>query len=175
MSVSRASRNEKSGARSGEAVILFSVAGMKFAIAASAIEEIRDFTGVQKLGLGTIPEKFSKVKQILERQGQRYFMVDACEHFRLAMARPARVLVLRHARAAVSVDAIESMLELNAMQALPKAFSGEERNWYRGLALIKGKVIPVVRPEAFLSKAEVALIEASLRSREAGARAVAGA
>ena len=75
----------------------------------------------------------------------------------------------------MSVDAIESMLELNAMQALPKAFSGEERNWYRGLALIKGKVIPVVRPEAFLSKAEVALIEASLRSREAGARAVAGA
>src|SRR5207248_10817924 len=47
------------------------------------------------------------------RQGQRYFMVDACEHFRLAMARPARVLVLRHARAAVSVDAIESMLELD--------------------------------------------------------------
>ena len=161
--------------RAREMVILFVVGGVTFAIAASAIEEIRDFTGVQKLGLGTIPEEFSKVKQILERQGQRYFMVDACEHFRLAMARPARVLVLRHARAAVSVDAIESMLELNAMQALPKAFSGEERNWYRGLALIKGKVIPVVRPEAFLSKAEVALIEASLRSREAGARAVAGA
>jgi hypothetical protein len=61
------------------------------------------------------------------------------------------------------VDAIDLMLELHSIQALPRAFYGEERIWYRGLALVKGKVIPVVQPEAFLSRAEVALIEASLR------------
>ena len=175
MSVHRSSDNERLRRRAGETVILFSVGGAKFAIAASAVDEIRDLAGLQKLVLGTLGQKFAKVKQMLERQGQRYFVVDACEHFHLAMARPTRLLVLRHALAAVTVNAIDCMLELNAMQALPRAFSGEERDWYRGLALINGRVIPVVRPEAFLSKAEVILIEASLRGREAGARAVAGA
>ena len=172
MSASRALNTERFKARTGEPAILFSVGGTKFAIAASAVEEIRDLAGLQKLGLGATQQKFVKVKQTLERQGQRYFVVDACEHFHLAMAWPSRLLVLRHARAAVAVDAIDSMLELNALQALPRAFSGEERNWYRGLALVKGRVIPVVRPEAFLSRAEVALIDASVRGHEA-ARSVA--
>jgi len=35
-------------------------------------------------------------------------------------------------------------------------------------------VIPVVRPESFLNSADVALIEASLRGREAAARLGAG-
>ncbi|HWY69292.1 MAG TPA: chemotaxis protein CheW [Terriglobales bacterium] len=160
--------------RSGETVILFSVGGAKFAIAASAVEEIRDLAGLQKLGLG-VQQRFAKVKQTLERQGQRYFVVDTSEHFHLVAVRPSRVLILRHARAAVIADAIDCMHELNSMQALPRAFSGEERNWYRGLALVKGRVIPVVRPEAFLSKVEVALIEASMRDRETAGQVVSRA
>jgi len=163
MNSSRSTTNGGSGLKSGETVILFSVGGSKFAIAASAVDEIRDLVGLQKFGLGTVQQEFAKVKQTFDRQGKRYFVVDAREHFHLAMARPSRLLVLRHAAAAVIVDAIDRMVELNALQALPRAFSGEERNWYRGLALLEGRVIPVVRPEAFLSKAEVALIEASIR------------
>lgn len=163
MNRSRPTSSGSSRPKAGETVILFSVGGSKFAIAASAVEEIRDLVGLQRAGLGTLQQKFAKVKQTFERQGQRYFVVDACEHFHLATARPSRLLVLRHAAAAVIVDAIDCMLELSSLQALPRPFSGEERNWYRGLAVVDGKVIPVVRPEAFLSKAEVVLIEASMR------------
>ena len=157
--------------RSGETMILFLVGGWRFAIAASAVEEIRDLTGLQKLDLEAVNPRVGKVKQVFERQGRHYFVVDSCEHFHLAMARPSRLLVLRHAPAAVAADAIDSMLELYAIQALPRAFSGEERNWYRGLAVVNGKVIPVVRPEAFLSKADVTLLEASRRSGEIAAQA----
>lgn len=169
MNASRSITNDRIRVRS-EQVILFSVSGWKFAIAASAVEEIRDLSGLRKSDLHVSNSKLEKVKQILERQGRNYFVVDSCEHFQLAKVRPSRVLVFRHARAAVTVDAIDCMLEMNSMQALPKAFSGEERTWYRGLALVKGRVVPVVRPEAFLSKADVALIEASIRGREAAAR-----
>jgi hypothetical protein len=72
----------------------------------------------------------------------------------------------------VSVDGIEGMRDVHSIQALPTAFSGEEREWYRGLALIKGKVVPVVRPEAFLSKAQTTLLSAWLRTTRA-ARGVA--
>ena len=77
-------------------------------------------------------------------------------------------MVLRHAPAAVMVDAIERMQEIDSIQALPAAFRGEERNWYRGLTVVKGRVIPVVRPEAFLTKAEAVLLQATLRGSEAG-------
>ena len=173
MNVTRSRTMERSRPRLGETVIVFSVAGAMFAIAASAVDEIRDLTALQKFTLGTAQQRLARVKQTLERQGRRYFVVDACEHFHLAMARPSRLLVLRHAAVAVAVDAIDCMLELNALQALPRAFSGEERNWYRGLAVVKGRVVPVIRPEAFLSKAEVALIESAIQGRESVARAVA--
>lgn len=161
--------------RPGETMILFSVGGSKLAIAASAVDEIRDLTGLEKFSFEAASPRFGKVKQVFERQGRRYFVVDSCEHFHLATARPSRLLVLRHATTAVVVDAIDCMLELNSMQALPRAFSGEERNWYRGLAVVKGKVIPVVRPESFLSRTDVAFIEASLRVGEAGSQLGAGA
>jgi len=75
-------------------------------------------------------------------------------------------MVLRNSPAAVIVDGIDHMQEIYSIQALPEAFSGEERRWYRGLTLIKGKVVPVVRPEAFLTKAEATLLNASMRTGE---------
>jgi chemotaxis signal transduction protein len=163
MNITRSKNDSRLRPPSGETVILFSVGAAKFAIAASAVEEIRDLAGLQKLVLEAAQKKLAKVRQTIVRQGKTYFVVDACEHFQLSLSRPSRLLVMRHAAAAVMVDAIDSMIELHSMQALPRAFSGEERNWYRGLALVKGKVIPIVRPEAFLSRSEVALIEALLR------------
>lgn len=175
MNRSRLEAVGKTQPRSGETMILFSVGGSKLAIAASAVDEIRDLSGLKKFSCEPASPRFGKVKQVFERQGRRYFVVDSCEHFHLAMTRPSRLLVLRHATTAVVVDAIDCMVELNSMQALPRAFSGEERNWYRGLAVVKGRVIPVVRPESFLSSTDVAFIEASLRVGEAGARSGAGA
>lgn len=170
MSRTRSEATDRTQPSSGETMILFSVGGSKFAIAASAVEEIRNLTGLQNFILEGANPRFGKVRQVFERQGRQYFVVDPCTHFHLAMARPSRLLVLRHATTAIVVDAIDCMVELNSIQALPRAFSGEERNWYRGLAVVNGKVIPVVKPESFLNRADVALIEASLRAHEGDCR-----
>jgi hypothetical protein len=62
------------------------------------------------------------------------------------------------------VDGIDRMQEIHSIHTLPDAFLGEERCWYRGLTLLKGKVVPVVHADAFLTKAETTLIMASLNS-----------
>jgi chemotaxis signal transduction protein len=151
-----------------EKVILFSVAEITFAISATAIEEIRELVGLEELPEEALVRRWAKVKHAFERQGHRYFAVDARVHFHTTHGQPSRLMVLRHVRAAVMVDAIEGMREIRLMQALPVAFVGEERDWYRGLTVIKGKVIPVVKPEAFLSKAEATLLNASIESAMKG-------
>ena len=77
-------------------------------------------------------------------------------------------MVLRHARAAVMVESVDRMQEIQLIRPLPDAFSGKERDWYRGLVVIKGKVVPVVKPEAFLNKAEVILLNAAQIEAEKG-------
>jgi chemotaxis signal transduction protein len=154
------SRNGRK-AKAKETVILFSVGRHTFAIAANSIDEIREVAGLRDFDC-----QVPKVKCTLDRQGQQYFVVDAARHFRIAGAAPARLILLRSFPVAVVVDAIDRMQEIHSIQALPEGFSGEERNWYRGLTLLKGSVVPVIRPEAFLTKAEVTLLNALKRSRE---------
>lgn len=156
--------------RAHETMILFTVGGTTFAIAAGAVEEIRELSGLQEFNFGLMHPKLSKVMRVLERDNGPCFVVDSGAHFHLASASPSRLMVLRHAPVAVMVDAIEGMQDIHLLHELPDAFSGEERNWYRGLTLIKGKVVPVVRPEAFLSKAEATLLRASLRGSQAAKR-----
>lgn len=147
--------------RAQETVILFSAGGVSFAIAAHAVEEIRETAGLKTFVSYDFQNRFARVKHTLERQDKTIFIVDACTHFRIHAKQPARVMVLRHAPAALAVDSIDGMKDIYAIHKLPVAFTGEERNWYRGLTLIEGRVIPVVRPEALLSKAETALLAAA--------------
>lgn len=167
MRISQALSKRKLPGRSAETMILFCVGEFTFAIAANAVEEIRDLAGLQDFNFGRSHHKLEKVKHVFERQGRDYFVVDAAAHFHLHEAHTTRVMVLRDLPAAVSVDGIEGMQDMHSMQALPTAFSGEEREWYRGLALIKGKVVPVVRPEAFLNRAQTTLLSAWLRTTKA--------
>jgi chemotaxis signal transduction protein len=167
MKISQALSKRKLPGRSVETMILFCVGEFTFAIAASAVEEIRDLAGLQDFSFGRSHHKLEKVKHVFERQGRDYFVVHAAAHFHLHEAHTTRVMVLRDVPAAVSVDGIEGMQDMHSMQALPTAFSGEEREWYRGLALIKGKVVPVVRPEAFLNRAQTTLLSAWLRTTKA--------
>ena len=147
-----------------ESMILFRIGGMSFAIAAHAIEEIRELGELQEFKFSASHEKLAKVRHIFERNGRSYFVVDAAVQFGVAQARPTRLLVLQHAPVAVLVDAIDRMQDIYSIQELSTAFCGEERSWYRGLTVIKGRVLPVVRPEALLSKAEATLLGAMLRS-----------
>ena len=159
--------------RAQETVILFSAGGAHFAISARAVEEIRETAGLKGFVSYAFQDRFAKVKHTLDRQGKTIFVVDACTHFCIDEKQPARVMVLRHAPAAVAVESIDGMKEIYAIHKLPVAFTGEERNWYRGLTLIEGRLVPVVRPEALLSKAETALLAAASPAGRASKFAVA--
>ena len=144
-----------------EAVILFTVGVTSFAIAAGAVEEIRGLEGLVPFAPPFPLRSLARVKHTLERGKKTYFVVEAAAQFGIASSRPTRLLLLRHAAAAVQVENVARMAEIVTLHALPRAFTGEERRWYRGLAQIGDDVVPVVAPETFLSTAEVSLLRAS--------------
>ena len=145
-----------------EDVIVFAVGGFKFAIAAGVVKEIRGMEGVHAFTLGGISAQIVKLKYTLERGGTTYFVVDAAQHFLLPPSQPSRVLILRNTPTAVLVDSTDRILEISSLHALPRAFTHEERNWYRGLAVVNGAVVPVVNHNAFLNKAELEILGAGL-------------
>ena len=144
----------------GENVILFTVGGFRFAISAAAVSEIRSMEGLQRYFGGTAHKAATKVIYTLERDAMTHFVVSAAQHFHLPPSRPDRVLILRHMPAAFLVDSTDRMTEISVLHALPLAFIGEERNWYRGLAIVNDEALPVVNPSAFLSRGELAVLKA---------------
>jgi chemotaxis signal transduction protein len=139
----------------GTPVILFTIGDTTFAIAAAAVSEIQ---GLQEMKQFT---SIGKVRSTLEREGRRYWVVDANLHFHMPPTNSTRVLLLRESPVAVKVDGIERMTEMAKLLPLPNAFRGDERHWYLGLALLAGKVIPVVNPAGFLSHFELNALEMS--------------
>jgi chemotaxis signal transduction protein len=134
-----------------ETVILFFVARQMFAIAADSVQEIRSTDSLSGAANEMEQSVVLKVRHTIERNRRKYFVVNAGTHFNLPATRPALVLILRELRVAVLVDRIERMAEIPAVYALPHAFSGPERRWYRGLAFVDDVVIPVIQPAGFLT------------------------
>jgi len=163
--IGRPERRSLLAAHQGEAAILFSVCEYLFAISAGAVAEIQSLRGLRPLPVTRIPHPPSKVKHILEREQRTYFVVESNQHFHLPATRSTRLLLLRDAPVAVKVDAIERMSEIERIIPLPGAFSGEERDWYRGLALTGSRVVPAVNPAAFLSRVEQQLLERILATK----------
>lgn len=163
-------RAEKKPRGRHEAVILFAVGDYTFAIAAQAVEEIRNTDGLRPLPAGVATARLAKFKHLLERDRKRYFVVDSNLHFRLFPSKATRLLVLRESAAAVLVDHTERITEIAALHALPRAFAGEERQWYRGIAMIQERVVPVVDPAAFMSKSEFTVLQAAVTGAEAAAK-----
>ncbi len=145
-----------------EDVIVFAVGGFKFAISAAAVKEIRSLEGLHPFTLGGISALVAKLKFTLERGGTTYFVVDGAQHFQLLPSQPSRVLLLRNSSTAVLVDSTDRIMEISALHALPRAFTQEERGWYRGLAVVNGAVLPVVNHNAFLNRAELEILRAGL-------------
>src|SRR5947209_9666718 len=81
--------------------------------------------------------KFTLVREKKDRE-KTYFVVDANSHFRVPASKSSRVLVMRNSPVALVVDGIDRMMQIAAVIEMPQAFTGEERNWYRGLALMDG-------------------------------------
>ena len=142
-------------------MILFTAGPTTLAVAAAAVEEIRNIEGLEPFAPPFKLRSLARVKHTLARGSKTYFVVDAAAHFGVASARPTRLLLLRHAAVAVQVENVARMAEIATLHALPRAFAGDERRWYRGLALLGDEVVPVVSPEAFLTTAELSLLRAS--------------
>lgn len=145
-----------------EDVIVFAVGGYKLAIAAGAVKEIRGMDDLNPFKLGGISAQIAKLKYTLERNGTTYFVVDAAQHFRLPASNASRVMVLRNMPTAVLVDSTDRIMEISALHAVPPAFTHEERNWYRGLAVVNALVVPVVNHNAFLNRSELEIVRAGL-------------
>lgn len=143
-----------------EEVILFVVAGHTFAIAASAIDEIRSTDSLLSATSDIVPRDIPKVLHRLRRGRKWYYVVNACAHFDLPASRPTLVLVLRYSCVAVLVDQIDRIETISRLMVIPPSFSGRERVWYRGLALIDDNVVPVLNPDGFLAKNELAQLGA---------------
>ena len=134
-----------------ERVILFYVSGYGFAIEAEAVQEIRSTDSLAGAAVEIENPELPKVRHTFERGRQTCYVVNACLHFHLPVTRPSLVLILRQFRVGVLVDRIDRMAEILALYALPEAFSGEERHWYRGLTYLDDTVIPVIDPAGFVS------------------------
>jgi chemotaxis signal transduction protein len=145
-----------------EDMIVFAVGGFKFAIAAGAVKEIRGMEDLHAFTLGGISGQIAKLKYTLERGGTTYFVVDAAQHFLLPASHASRVMVLRNAPTGVLVDSTDRIMEISSLHALPRAFTHEERGWYRGLAVVNGTVIPVVNHNAFLNRSELEILRSGL-------------
>lgn len=153
--------------RHAEQVILFSIAHQTFAVAAESVQEIRSTDSLAGAATELDYRGVAKVSHMVERARRTYFVVNGCAHFRLPVSRPLLALILRDFRVAVLVDAIERMAEIPAVYPLPRAFAGEERSWYRGLAYIEDHVIPVVHPGGFLTRDELERLDRAVRELEA--------
>jgi len=154
MKIAAQEKGKSKRTRRSEQMILFVVANRMFAIAAAAVQEIRSTDGLAGSANDLAHSDISKVRHTLERNHQTYYVVNAGAHFGLPVTRPTLVLVLRRLRVAVLVDHIERMADIAAIHALPQAFAGDERRWYRGLTYIDDHVIPIIQPSGFLTADE---------------------
>jgi hypothetical protein len=132
------------------------------------VQEVRGIDTLSAVAKDISHPDFHKVRQFVRRGENSVYVVNAALHFGLPPAPPALVFVLRRTRTALLIDGIEKMTSMSRLQALPQAFCHEERGWYRGLTALDQTVVPVVKPDGFLSPEDLFVLDASL-SREAEA------
>jgi chemotaxis signal transduction protein len=157
-----------------EQIILFRVSGQLFAVSSASVQEVRGVDSLSGAAKEISQPSLRKVKHVVRRGENSVYVVNAAMHFGLPPAPPALVFVLRRTRTALLIDGIEKMTSMTRLQALPLAFCHEERGWYRGLTALDQTVVPVVKPDGFLTPEEIFLLDASL-SQEADAEAIRNA
>jgi chemotaxis signal transduction protein len=145
-----------------EQIILFRVGGQLFAISSASVQEVRSTDGLTGAAMEFASPVLRKVRHVIRRGDNSLFIVNGAAHFGLPPSAGALVFVLRNTRTALLIDGIDKMTTMTRLQALPQSFCHEEQHWYRGLTALDQTVVPVVRPEGFLSADELALLDASL-------------
>jgi len=143
-----------------EPVIVFDVAGAEFSIPAGAVHDIRSTDSLAGEAAMLEQPDFPWVRHTIERSGTTQYVVSVGTFFNLPRSRPSLVLVLRNVRCALLVDRIERMDALSSILALPRAFCGEERRWFLGLALFDDGVVPMLNPQGILTTEHLERLDA---------------
>ena len=150
-----------------EQIILFRVGGQLFAISSASVQEVRSVDSLTGMSQEVPRSTVRKVRHTVRRGDSTHYVVNGTVHFGLPAAAASLVFFLRHTPTALLIDGIEKMTSMTQLQGLPQAFCHEERDWYRGLTALDQSVIPVVRPEGFLSVEELTLLDTAVQE-EAG-------
>ena len=149
-----------------EQIILFRIGEQLFALSSSSVQEVRGADSLSGGASEIAAPGVDKVRQFVRRGPNTLFLVSGARHFRMPARDGILAFVLRNTRTALLVDGIERMTTMARLQALPLSFCHEERQWYRGLTTLEQKVVPVVRPEGFLSDEELTMLDAAVRAAE---------
>jgi chemotaxis signal transduction protein len=160
----------KSQPARAEQIILFRVSGQLFAVSSASVKEVRSVDTLAGGAKEIAQDGIRKVRHIVQRGEHSLFVVNAAMHFGLPAFAPALVFVLRRTRTALLVDGIEKMTTMTRLQALPQAFCHDERDWYRGVTAIDQTVVPVVKPEGFLTPDELFLLDSAVLSSESASK-----
>ncbi len=160
MSRAAHSNGKAAAAARQEPVIVFVVAGTEFAIPAGAVHEIRSTDSLAGEAAMLEQADFPWVRHSIERGGTTQYVVSVGTYFGMPRSRPSLVLVLRGSRCALLVDRIERMDALSSIYALPRAFQGDERRWYLGLAMFEDGVVPMLNPQGLLTAEHLERLDA---------------
>ena len=156
----------KAGPLRSEQIILFRIGEQLFALSSSSVQEVRSADSLSGGAYEISAPGIDKVRQFVRRGPNTLFLVSGAAHFGLSAPDGILAFVLRNTRTALLVDSIERMTAMTRLQALPLSFCHEERQWYRGLTALDQTVVPVVRPEGFLSDHELMMLDAALPAPE---------
>jgi chemotaxis signal transduction protein len=148
-----------------EQIILFRVSGQLLAVSSASVQEVRSVDTLSGAAKDISLPSVRKVRQTVRRGENMLYVVNGALHFGLPASPAALVFVFRRTRTALLVDGIEKMTTMTRLQALPSAFCHEEQQWYRGLTALDQTVVPVVKPEGFLTPDELSLLDASLQPK----------
>ena len=149
-----------------EQIILFRIGEQLFALSSSSVQEVRGADSLSGGANEIAAPGVDKVRQFVRRGPNTLFLVSGAAHFGLPARDGILAFVLRNTRTALLVDGIERMTTMTRLQALPLSFCHEERQWYRGLTALEQAVVPVVRPEGFLSDQELTMLDAAIPAAE---------
>jgi chemotaxis signal transduction protein len=153
-----------------EQIILFRVSGQLFAVSSASVQEVRSVDTLAGAAREIAQAGLRKVRHVVQRGEHFFYVVNGAMHFGLPPFAPALVFVLRRTRTALLIDGIEKMTTMTRLQALPQAFCNEERDWYRGVTAIDQTVVPVVKPEGFLTPDELFVLDSSLEPKDSTPR-----
>jgi hypothetical protein len=125
-------------------VILFTAGGVRFAVEANEVAEIRDGEerGMAYRPKGSEPIDFALQVGLGAGRVVRFLVLKPGESPQGAASGVATGVATG---VALGVTEVERMTSLPKVVPLPALFQGAERQWYRGLLLLENEVIPLVR------------------------------